>query len=162
MLNPVLTFRPSHPCLTCNLHHVIHHFWPWIVACEYILFLVFILTVNFSTSGCYFHSNLLFFLIEKHFLIYIYTVLSKTGKFIFCQEKGQWIIVQNNTANPCKIHAPSALLHIYIPVLLEITSLVEQSHSAIRWSCFLLVWLQLKHLFVFGRSCFFLWNISCR
>ena len=38
--------------------------------------------------------------------------LSKTGKYIFGQEKGQCIIVQNTT-NPCKTHSPSALLHIY-------------------------------------------------
>lgn len=69
---------------------------------------------NFSTSGYYFNSNLLFFHIKKHIhmCIYIRVFLSKTGKYIFGQEKGQCIIFQNTT-NPCKTHSPSALLHVY-------------------------------------------------
>lgn len=115
----------------------------------------------------YFHSNLLFFHVEKHLLkymyIYIHIFLSKSGKFIFCQEKRQWIIVQNSSANPCKTHGTTCTSPaMHIPVFLETTSSGKQSHSARRWSCSLLVCLQLRHLFVFGRSCFFLWKVPSR
>lgn len=88
MLNPGLTFGPLHSRLTCNLHHVLHRCWPWIVECEYVGFCkVFILTVNFSTSGCYFHSNLLFFHTEKHFLNYIYTCFFPRLENLFSAKK---------------------------------------------------------------------------
>jgi len=48
---------------------------------------MFILTVNFSTSGCYFHSILLFFRIEKHFLNYIYTCFFPRLEKIFSAKK---------------------------------------------------------------------------
>lgn len=115
---------------------------------------------NFSTSGYYFNSNLLFFHIKKHIhmCVYIYVCSFPRLENIFSAKRRD---SASSSRTPLIHVKPIHHLHFFMYILVsrEITSLVEQSHSTIRWSCFLIVWLQLKHLFVFGKSCFLLWDI---
>lgn len=114
------------PWLTWNWHHVVHHSWPGIVECQYSCFSnMFILTVNFSTSSYYFHSNLLFFHVKKHLFIYIYICFFPRLENLFsAKRKDSGSLSRTALLIHVKPMAPPALLQ---PSILQFS--LKQHHQ---------------------------------